>query len=95
MAKHKPPTKSELAEWKKYGSYAGHDAVQRMIVEINNLRTRLNDNATRLMVAYRESRSALEALKGRGDCFCRSGDNPILAGRCNPQCKQAMAVLRS
>lgn len=38
MSKHKSPTDSELAQWEKYGSYAGHDAVQRMVVEIHNLR---------------------------------------------------------
>lgn len=38
MSRHKPPTKSELAQWEKYGSYAGSDAVNRMIVEIREMR---------------------------------------------------------
>jgi len=62
MKKHKPPTDIELAQWEQYGSYAGHDAVQRMIVEIDNLRARLDDNATRLIIAYRELQNVNEGL---------------------------------
>lgn len=62
MGKHKPPTKSELAQWEKYGSYAGHDAVRRMIVEIDNLRARLDDNATRLIIEYRALQNVNEGL---------------------------------
>ncbi len=50
MSKHKPPTENELAQWEEYrasstwyGSRASHDAVRRMIVEIHNLREKLEE----------------------------------------------------
>jgi len=72
MSKHKPPTDSELTEWEKYGSYAGHDAVQRMIVEIRKMRAEdigflqafdeLKKNAEALLNSHAELRKVNDGL---------------------------------
>ena len=31
----------------------------------------------------------------KGGCFCGSGDNPMLAGRCTPQCSRAMDAIHN
>lgn len=86
MAKHKPPTKTELSQWEKYGSYAGSDAVQRMIVEIHNLHKRLDA----LKIDNTDLRKALEDMsKDFHSCDCPEAFGPYPSPGC--QCHVGLA----
>ncbi len=64
MSRHKPPTKHELAEWKIQGSYAGCDAVRRMIVEIQNARD-YNAKLNKQLGAFIAASSLPKPTQGR------------------------------